>query len=70
MKERPEYRFARARPGDKDNAEALAGLHSKHMLLVTDEASGVAEEVFNTAKGAMTDDSSLLIMMGNPTRLE
>lgn len=72
ISERPESWFARARPGDKDNAEALAGVHSEygHVLLIADEASGVDEAVFNTAKGALTSDNTLFIMISNPTRLE
>lgn len=62
--------FARARTASKDRPEALAGLHADDMLIVVDEASGVEQAVFDTSKGALTNDNVLFIMISNPTRLE
>ena len=50
----PEAWFARARTSTKENTEAIAGVHSDYVLIVVDEASGVPEQVFNTAEGALT----------------
>lgn len=69
IKEAPEVWFARARTGRKENTEALAGVHGKHILLIGDEASGVAEEVFETAEGALTNEDILVVLIGNPIRL-
>ena len=54
IKQRPETWFARARTGRKENPEALAGLHAPFMLLIVDEASGVPDPIFHSAKSALT----------------
>lgn len=69
MKERPQTWFARARTARKENPEALAGLHSKHMMFVVDEASGVDDIIFKHAEGGLTDENVFFIMISNPTRL-
>ena len=69
IKERAETWFARAKTARKENPEALAGVHSDNVMLLVDEASGVAEEIYNTAQGALTNDNILFIMISNPTRL-
>ena len=48
--------------------EALAGIHSDHVLLVVDEASGVPEQVFEAAAGSMSSDSACTLLLGNPVR--
>ena len=40
------------------------------MLLVADESSAIAEEVFNSAQGALTSENTIVILISNPTRLE
>jgi hypothetical protein len=67
--ESPETWFARAKTARKENPEALAGVHGEHVLFLIDEASGVPEEIFNTAEGALTDKSSIVVMISNATRL-
>ncbi len=67
--ERPETWFARARTGKKENPEALAGIHSDHVLLIVDEASGVADEIFEVAEGNLTNDNILVLLISNPRRL-
>ncbi len=69
IKERPETWFARAKTARKEAPEALAGVHGDYVLFVIDEASGVPEEIFNTAEGALTNKDILVIMISNPTRL-
>lgn len=69
IKERPETWFARAKTARKEAPEALAGVHGDFVMFVIDEASGVPEEIFNTAEGALTNKDILVIMISNPTRL-
>lgn len=69
IKERPETWFARAKTARKEAPEALAGVHGEFVMFVIDEASGVPEEIFNTAEGALTNKDILVIMISNPTRL-
>ena len=69
IKERPETWFARAKTARKENPEALAGVHGDYVMYLIDEASGVPEEIFNTAEGALTGENVLVIMISNPTRL-
>lgn len=67
--ESPETWFARAKTAKKEAPEALAGMHGDFVLFIIDEASGVPEEVFNTAEGALTQENSLVVMISNHTRL-
>lgn len=67
--ERPETWFARAKTAAKEQPEALAGVHGDFVMYIVDEASGVPEEIFNTAEGALTSGAFLFIMISNPTRL-
>ncbi|TIN82239.1 terminase [Mesorhizobium sp.] len=54
------------------NTEAFAGLHNKGriILLLFDEASGIAPKVWEVAEGAMTDENTVIIWVafGNPTQ--
>lgn len=69
MAENPFVWFARAATGKKESPEALAGLHSEHVLLVGDEASGIPNEIFEIAEGSLTEKNTLVILPSNPTRL-
>ena len=68
MIESQETWFARAATAKKESPEALAGLHGDAVMLLIDEASGVPEEIFNTAEGALTEENIFVIMISNPTR--
>lgn len=48
--------------------EAFQGFHNKHILFVVDEASGVADEIFEAIEGGLSGGTSKLLMIGNPTR--
>lgn len=54
------------------NTEAFAGLHNegKRILLVFDEASRIADKVWEVAEGALTDADTEIIWLafGNPTQ--
>lgn len=59
-------------PWSETNTEAFAGLHNegKRLVLIFDEASAVADKVWEVAEGALTDaDTEILwAVFGNPTR--
>lgn len=65
----PAVSYAVAKTARRETPEALAGLHSENMLFVIDEASGVDDIIFETARGAMSTIGAKTIMTGNPTRL-
>lgn len=60
--------FITARTSRSDQPEAMAGLHSTHVLLVADEASGIPEAVFEAAGGSMSSAGAVTLLIGNPTR--
>jgi hypothetical protein len=68
LKGAPESSFASARTSSSDRPEALAGIHSEHVLLIIDEASAVPEAVYEAAAGSMSGHSACTILIGNPTR--
>jgi hypothetical protein len=59
-------------PWSAHNAEAFAGLHNQggRLLLVFDEASAIADTIWETAEGALTDAHTEIVWLafGNPTR--
>lgn len=69
IKESPKTWFARARTGNKENPEALAGVHGDFVMAVADEASGVFDKVFEVGEGAFTGPLWLQLLISNPTRL-
>ena len=69
LKEAPEN-FIVARTASKDRPEALQGFHARNMLFAIEEASGIPEEVFEVAQGALSTAGAKVIMGGNPTRGE
>lgn len=64
----PESWFARARTSTKENTEAIAGVHANHVAIVVDEASGVPQQVFETAEGALTSGNTFVILISNGTQ--
>lgn len=62
--------FLRAQVARPEKPEALAGLHGVYVLIIVDEASGVADQVFEVMKGALTGDYYIVIYCSNPTRNE
>lgn len=63
---------ADASPWSENNTEAFAGLHNegKRIVLIFDEASNIADKVWEVAEGALTDENTEIIWLafGNPTR--
>lgn len=59
-------------PWSEKNTEAFAGLHNKgkRILIVFDEASAIADLIWETTEGALTDKNTQIIWacFGNPTK--
>lgn len=64
----PEESFFSARTARDENPEALQGIHSDHVLLLADEASGVPEKIFEAAVGSMSGHHAVTVLLGNPVR--
>ena len=62
--------FAAARTSRPEKPEALQGFHSENIVFVIDEASGIPDEVFQVAEGALSTDGAFVIMAANPTRMD
>jgi hypothetical protein len=65
------WRFDRV-TWSEHNTEAFAGLHNigKRIVLLFDEASNIADKVWEVAEGALTDKETEIVWVayGNPTR--
>lgn len=66
FKAAPAEWFAAARTAARP--ENLAGFHADNLLFVIDEASGVADEIFETVLGSLTGKENKLLICSNPTR--
>lgn len=64
----PRESFAVARTARAEQPEALQGFHSMYILYIVDEASGVPDPIFETARGAMSTPGAKSVLAGNPTR--
>lgn len=68
LKAAPEASFISFRTSSADRPEALAGVHSEHVLLICDEASAIPEAVYESAAGSMSGEHACTVLIGNPTR--
>lgn len=68
MRSAPSESFAVARTSRPERPEALQGFHAAHILFLIDEASGVADNVFEVAEGALSTEGAFVVMAANPTR--
>jgi hypothetical protein len=66
--ERPDTWFASAIPWSEHNSEAFAGTHEKHVLVIYDEGSAIADIIWEVTEGAMTTPGAMWIVFGNPTK--
>lgn len=66
----PRESFAVARTSRPERPEALQGFHSENILFLIDEASGIPDEVFQVAEGALSTEGAYVLMAANPTRME
>ena len=67
QRQHPERWFAVARTSNRP--ENLAGFHEEHLLFIVDEASGVADNIYETIEGALTTADAKLLLCGNPTQI-
>lgn len=67
-KSAPNEAFAVARTSRPERPEALQGFHADNILFLIDEASGVADNIFEVAEGALSTDGAFVVMAANPTR--
>jgi len=70
IKDFKETQYAVARTARPEKPEALQGFHAPNLLFVIDEASGVAEQIFEVAEGALSTEGARVIMTSNPTRTD
>ena len=71
LKSSPSAAFAVCKTAAKEKPESLAGVHVQEpgaVLLIADEASGIPEEVFESAAGSMSGHSATTLLLGNPIR--
>lgn len=57
-----------ALPWTEHNSESFAGLHGRYVLMIMDEASAIADKIWEVAQGAMTTPRAMWLAYGNPTR--
>lgn len=60
--------FSVARTARKEAPEGLQGFHAPFLVWIVDEASGVANTIFQVIEGSLTGERHLRIMAANPTR--
>jgi hypothetical protein len=63
----PETWYAVAIPWSEANPDAFAGTHDKHVLMIFDEASAIADIIWEVVEGAMTTPGAIWLVFGNPT---
>jgi hypothetical protein len=68
LKEDPDTWFAAAMTWSEHRADAFAGTHEKYVLVIFDEASAIADIIWETVEGAMTTAMCVWIAFGNPIR--
>ena len=61
--------FISFRTARKETPEALQGIHATHVLLLVDEASGVADVVYEAGSGTMSTEGAITVLISNPTRV-
>ena len=66
--ESPETWGVSAVPWSEHNSDAFAGLHAEHVLVIFDEASTVADIIWEVTEGAMTTPGAFWFVYGNPVR--
>lgn len=53
-----------------DDPDRFQGFHAIHLLLIVDEASGVAEDIFNASEGIVSSQHARVLYLGNPTNTD
>jgi hypothetical protein len=70
LKKKPKLSFFEARTSRAETPEALQGIHQDpgYVLIIADEASGIAEQVYEAAVGSMSQANAQTVLVGNPVR--
>tara|TARA_R110002020_G_scaffold282181_2_gene497787 strand:- start:30 stop:1445 length:1416 start_codon:yes stop_codon:yes gene_type:complete len=71
LKANPPAAFCVCKTAAKEKPESLAGVHVREpgsVLLIADEASGIVEEVYESAAGSMSGANACTLLLGNPIR--
>ncbi len=70
LRSRPKLSNFAARTARPENPEALQGIHEDEgwVFLLVDEASGVHENIFESAGGSMSGENCQTMLLSNPTR--
>jgi hypothetical protein len=50
-----------------DEASRFQGFHSGHLLIICDEAVGIAADIFEAIEGLLASGKTSILMLGNPT---
>jgi len=50
-----------------DEPERFQGYHAEHLLLILDEAPGVAPDIYEATRGLLTSRHARILLIGNPT---
>ena len=66
--ESPETWGVTAIAWSEHNSDAFAGLHAEHVLVIYDEASAIADSIWEVTEGAMTTPGAFWLVFGNPSR--
>ena len=61
----PDWYAVGLRPQD-NSQEAFQGRHSENILIILDEASGIGENIWESAEGLMTSTNCHWLALGNP----
>lgn len=68
FKASPEDWYASAVPWSENNPDAFAGTHDENVLVIFDEASKIADVIWDKIDGAMSTRGAMWLCFGNPTR--
>lgn len=63
----PETWYAKAVPWSEHNSQSFAGTHETHVMVLFDEASTIADSIWEVTDGAMTTPGAMWLAFGNPT---
>jgi len=53
-----------------DKGDRIQGFNAEHVLIVVDEASGVADEIYESIEGLMARSHCRLLLIGNPLNID
>ena len=62
--------FAEGFATSEFNVERVQGYHSPNILIIVDEASGVADPIFDSLEGLMSSGNAHMLLIENPNRGE